>query len=136
MVKVVPLSRPEVVKKRTKKFARFQADLFKRLSRTSWRKPKGIDNRVRRKFKGTMPMPKIGYGSNKKTRNLTPNGLYKFTIANPGELELLMMHNRKYCAEIAHNISAKKRKYIVERAKQLNIVLTNGRGRLRVEENN
>ncbi len=41
----------------------------------SWRRPKGIDSRVRRKFKGCgIIMPNIGYGSNKKTRHLMPTG--------------------------------------------------------------
>ena len=42
----------------------------------SWRRPKGIDSRVRRKFKGCgVIMPNIGYGSNKKTRHLLPSGV-------------------------------------------------------------
>ena len=78
---------------------------------------------------------KIGYGSNKKTRNILPNGFYKFRISNVKELEMLLMHNRKYCAEIASNVSARARKDIVERAAQLNVVVSNGNAKLRAEEN-
>lgn len=33
-------------------------------------------------------------GSDKRTRNLLPNGFYKFLVHNVKELELLLMHNR------------------------------------------
>jgi len=123
----------KIIKKRVKKFKRTQSDRWVSV-KPNWRRPKGIDSRVRRKFKGSVLMPNIGYGSDKKTRHYLPNGFKKFVVNNVKELEILMMHNRKYCAEIAHNISTKKRKEIVERAAQLDVVVTNPTARLRSQE--
>ncbi|CAK9085423.1 60S ribosomal protein L32-1 [Durusdinium trenchii] len=128
-----PADKKKIVKKRTKKFTRFQADRFKRMN-PAWRKPRGIDGRVRRRFKGSTLMPKIGYGSDKKTRFRLKNGFYKFVVRCPADLEMLLMHNEKYCVEVAHNIGAKKRKEIVERADQLRLHVTNRNARLRTEE--
>ena len=105
---LTPASRPKIVKKRTKKFIRHQSDRYVKLS-DSWRKPKGIDNRVRRKFKGMYLMPNIGYGSNAKTRHMMPSGFKKVLVHNMKELEVLMMQNKTYCAEIARGVSAKNR---------------------------
>ncbi|KAF4644075.1 ribosomal protein RPL32 [Toxoplasma gondii] len=122
-----------IVKKRVKSFPRFQSDRYKRV-KSSWRKPKGIDCRVRRKFKGTNTMPNIGYGSNKKTRHMLPNGFFKFLVSSPKDIELLLMHNTKFAAEIAHNISSRKRREILERADQLNVLVLNRSARLDTAE--
>mmetsp|Transcript_157 Transcript_157/g.1203 ORF Transcript_157/g.1203 Transcript_157/m.1203 type:complete len:134 (+) Transcript_157:200-601(+) len=130
---VQPIVKHKIVKKRTLKFKRNQYDR-KIAVKESWRRPKGIDSRCRRKFRGVTVMPNIGYGTNKKHRHILPNGFLKFVVHNVQDLELLLMHNRKYCAEVAHNVSSNKRKAIVERAAQLNIAVTNGKARLRSEE--
>uniref|UniRef100_A0A6U4LKX9 Ribosomal protein L32 n=1 Tax=Phaeomonas parva TaxID=124430 RepID=A0A6U4LKX9_9STRA len=134
-MKITPAASKPIVKKRTKKFVRHQASRFARIQRSSWRKSKGIDSRVRRRFKGNGCVEvKVGYGSDKKTRNMLPNGFYKFLVHNVNELELLMMHNKTYCAEIAKGVSARKRKEIVERAEQLAIKVTNASAKLAAED--
>ena len=129
-----PLTKKTIVKKRTKKFIRHQADQFLRIARSSWRKPKGIDGRVRRRFKGAIPMPSIGYGSDKATRNIHPHGFKTVVVSNVAELELLLMHNRTYAATVAHSVSSRVRRDIVTRAEQLAIRVTNANAKLRAED--
>ena len=53
----------------------------------NWRKQKGIDSRVRRKFKGCgVIQPNIGYGSNRKTRHLLPSGETPRFAGNQGPM--------------------------------------------------
>ena len=88
---------------------------------------------MRRRFRGNKPMPKIGYGNDKKTRFHLPNGLKKFLVYNASDLEVLLMNNRTFCAEIAHNVSSRTRAEIVKRAQQIRVTLTNSRGKVRTE---
>uniref|UniRef100_A0A8C0NW82 Ribosomal protein L32 n=1 Tax=Canis lupus familiaris TaxID=9615 RepID=A0A8C0NW82_CANLF len=133
MAALRPLVKPKIIKKRTKKFIQHQSDQYVKIKR-NWRKPRGNDNRVRRRFKGQILMPNIGYGT-KKTKHMLPSGFRKFLVHNVKELEVLLMCNKSYCAEIAHNVSSKNCKAIVERAAQLAIRVTNPNARLRSEEN-
>lgn len=73
--------RVKIIKKRTRRFTRHESDRYLRV-KVNWRKPKGIDNRVRRRFKGQRRMPKIGYGNAKLTRHVLPNGLKKVLVHN------------------------------------------------------
>ncbi|KAG9191277.1 hypothetical protein G6011_09365 [Alternaria panax] len=121
-----------IVKKHRKRFNRHQSDRFMCVD-PSWRKPKGIDNRVRRRFKGQAAMPKIGYGSNRKTRHLMPSGHKAFVVNNVADVDLLLMHNATFAAEIAHAVSARKRIEIIARAKQIGVKVTNDKARVKTE---
>lgn len=131
--KTLPLERRTRVKKAPTQFARFQSELFHRV-RASWRKPRGIDNRVRRRFRGNKLMPSIGYGSAKKTRHVEESGFRRFLVRSPHELEVLMMNNRKYAAELASSLSIRQRKALVRRAAALGVRVTNAHARLRAKE--
>ena len=92
----------------------------------SWRAPRGIDGRFRRKFKGTGPHVNIGYGTDARVKHVLPNGFKKFRVFNAADVDLLLMHNRKYAVEIATKVSALNREAILERAAQLCVRVING----------
>merc|ERR1712083_371 len=122
-------------KKRNRKFIRHHSQRYDRVP-SGWRKPRGIDSALRRRFSGMMTMPSIGFGTNAKPRHCCRDqlGFKKFLVHNVEELNCLMISNRKFAAEIAKGVSSKKRKVIVERAQALNVHVTNA-SKLRSEEN-
>merc|ERR1711939_640401 len=112
---------------------RFQSHQWKRVNPDSHRKVRGIDCFTRRRFKGTQKEMKIGNRQDHKTRHLLPNGFKKMLISNEKDIELLLMNNRTYCGEIAQGISVGKRLRIVQRAKELNVRLTNAQAKAKKE---
>lgn len=130
---VKPLTKPKITHKRKAKFVQQHADRYGRVPE-KWRAPRGIDSVVRRRFRDRTNTVKIGYGTNKKHRHVLASGFKRFLINNVKELEMLMMNNRVYAAEVAHSVSVKTRRVILERAAQLNIKVLNGKAKLRTEE--
>jgi len=131
---VKPQVHKKILKKRINRFVRFESDCYPGKLAESWRRPRGIDNRVRRRFRGNKQMAKIGFGSDKKTRHLLPSGFKKFLIRNESDLEILLMNNTQFAGEIAHNVSAKKKAQFVKRAAELNVRIINKKGKLTVDE--
>lgn len=126
------MATPKIVKKYVGKFKRHHSDRYHRVAE-NWRKQKGIDSCVRRRFRGTIPQPNIGYGSNKKTKHMNPAGLRVYVVKNVTDLDVLLMHTKTYAAEIAHNVSSKNRVEIVTKAKSLGLKVTNPKGRVSLE---
>lgn len=79
---VTPIVKHKIVKKRTLKFVRHQVTEFIRIRNTSWRKPRGIDSRARRRNKSQVKHARIGYGTNNKFKFVLPNGFLKFNVNN------------------------------------------------------
>eukprot|EP01061_Rhynchopus_euleeides_P013087 TRINITY_DN22962_c0_g1_i1.p1 TRINITY_DN22962_c0_g1~~TRINITY_DN22962_c0_g1_i1.p1 ORF type:complete len:130 (+),score=50.09 TRINITY_DN22962_c0_g1_i1:68-457(+) len=122
-----------IIKKKTTRFNRHHSDRHVRVG-VSWRKPKGIDSVVRRRWRGQIKMANIGFGNAKVTRNVHPDGLRHFNVNTPKDLELLLMRNKTHAAVIGHKVGKKLRVEIVNRARELDIRVVNGSAKLRKEE--
>ena len=120
-------------KKTTRYFHRYNSNNIIRL-RHGWRKPHGIDNPMRRRFKGTAEMPRIGFGTDRAYRYRSNDGLYRVNVCNVKDIEMLTMQNRRMAAVINHNVSFRLRKQMIARAKQLAIKVVNKAVRVKSQE--
>merc|ERR1719181_1249528 len=111
--------------KRFKKFSRHQSDRFKRVKK-NWRKPRGIDSRVRRRFRDAVTMPNIGYGTRKNDRyKMRKTGKYCLVVRNEKDIECLLNHNNSYDIYMQHSLSVNTRKILIEKAKILGLKVIN-----------
>jgi len=88
-----------------------------------WRKPKGLDNKVRKNFKGYPRRVKIGYGGPAKARGYHPSGHTDVLVHNVAELEGLIPE--KDAIRIGRQVGAKKRAEILKRANELGLHVLN-----------
>jgi large subunit ribosomal protein L32e len=114
---------PSPKKKRRKpKFIRSQGIHFGRLGR-KWRKPRGIDSKMRYEIRGKPKRPKAGYGSNNLTRAVHPSGYREVLVHREGDLDSL--DAKTQAARISSSVGLKKRERILSRAKELRIKIIN-----------
>jgi large subunit ribosomal protein L32e len=110
------------VKKSKPKFARSESWRYVKL-KTSWRKPRGLDHKMRRKIKGWPPTVSTGYKGPKVARGLHPSGYREVLVHNAKDLSKI---NPKFeAARIAHTVGKKKRVQIVAEAKKLDVFILN-----------
>jgi large subunit ribosomal protein L32e len=68
------------------------------------------------------------------TKFYSRSGFKTFLVRCPADLEILLLNNRTYAGELAHNLSSRKRVALLKRAAELNVKITNSRGRVKTEE--
>ncbi len=115
----------EEVKKRKPEFRRYLADRIKKLSRSGYRRPKGIQNKMRKRIFGKPKMPCAGYGGPREARHLHPSGYREVLVYNPADLEKIDKENE--AVRIASCVGTKKRLEILKKAEELGIKVLNPR---------
>ncbi len=120
----------EKVKAKKPDFVRQESWRYVRV-KESWRKPKGMDSKMRLQKKGWPPIVKVGYRGPSKARGLHPSGFREVLVHNVEELEKL--NPATQAARIASTVGLRKKLEIMERARELGIYVLNP-PRLPVEE--
>jgi len=112
-------------KKSTPVFQRTEWFRYKRLSRSGWRKPKGMDNKQRRNYKYRSSLVRVGHGKVAAARGLHPSGFREVMVHNPDDLEVIDPETE--AARVGKTVGGRKRERIHIRADELGIRILNRR---------
>ncbi len=114
--------------KSTPTFRRTEWFRYKRLSRSGWRRPKGMDNSQRKNLKYRGSKVRIGHGKVSTARGLHPSGFREVLVYNTLDLENL--NPASEAARIGSTVGGRKREQIHLKADELGIRILNRRRNL------
>ncbi len=80
---------------------------------SSWRRPKGLFNKMRRGFPDKGAVVQVGYGSPKAIRGYHPSGFKEVLVHNSSEIENLLPDQ---AVRVAGTVGRKKKQLILEKA--------------------
>jgi large subunit ribosomal protein L32e len=109
-------------KKKKPEFARHESWRYIKL-KENWRRPRGLDNKMRRKIKGWPPTVSVGYKGPKVARGLHPSGYKEVLVHNAKETSAI--DPKTQAARIAHTVGKKKRAQIIAAAKKRKAFILN-----------
>ena len=112
-------------KKKTPAFKRTEWFRYKRLSRSGWRAPHGMDNKQRRNFKYRSSLVRVAHGKVAAARGLHPSGFREVMVHNAGDLEIIDPETE--AARVGKTVGGRKREQIYSRADELGIRVLNRR---------
>lgn len=110
------------LKQRKPNFVRPESWRYVRI-KESWRRPRGLDHKVRLKYAGWPPGVSIGYRTPKAIRGLHPSGFYEVLVYNVEGLQKI--DPKTQAARIAHTVGKRKRARILAEAKKKKIIILN-----------
>ena len=113
------------------KFRRQESWRYKRVG-DSWRKPHGVDSKMRKKVKGWPVSPTTGYRSPKKTRGLHPSGFVETRVHTVADLAGI--DPELQAIRIARTVGGRKRVEIMALAEEKGIHVLNPRRMREPEE--
>lgn len=112
-------------KKKTPSFRRTEWFRYKRLSRSGWRAPHGMDSKQRRNYRYRGSLVRVGHGKVAEARGLHPSGFREVMVHNLNDLESIDPETQ--AARIGRTVGGRKREHIHARADELGIRVLNRR---------
>ena len=112
-------------KKATPSFRRTEWFRYKRLSRSGWRAPHGMDNKQRKNLKYRSSLVRVGHGKVSAAHGLHPSGFREVMVQNSGDLEQIDPETE--AARVGGTVGRRKCGHIYSRADELGIRVLNRR---------
>jgi len=112
------------MKKRQPSFKRQEFNKRIRLRRSSWRKPRGVDSKMREQWGGYRAIVKIGYRTPRKLRGRLSNGLIEVKVSTVKELTSIP---KDQIAVIPRTMGNRRRLELLKEALKSKISISNFR---------